>query len=224
MSDNETRSPQDRRRQAVADTIIAAARSIVLDRTTVDALSMREVARRADYTVGALYRYFPSRRALLGALFADAGRLMTSYFEPALELPASARLMAFADAYLAFGREHPEDLVLLFQTAAQVPTWNEYVQIASPFTLAVQAVAEGAAIGTVRLPAGLDAADTAYGFWTLLHGMAELQRTHLRDVKRDPQRDVDYVQHAILDHFVASITPSAAPAASPTSHEQKEPS
>ena len=213
MRQTDASSPQVRRRQAVADGIVAAARSILLERTTADALSMREVARRADYTVGALYRYFPSRQALLVALFEDAGRLLTSYFTPATELPVPERLTAFGEAYLAFGREHPEDLMLLFQTSAHVPTWKEYAEIAAPFTFAVEAIREGAASGGLVLPPGLDAADTAYAFWATLHGMAELQRAHLRNVKRD----VRPVQRAVLAHFIASITPAATP-------HRKEPS
>ena len=213
MTTDDTASPRDRRRQAVADGIVAAARSILLERTTADALSMREVARRADYTVGALYRYFPNREALLVELFTDAGRRLTSYFVPARELPVLERLSAFGEAYLAFGREHPEDLLLIFQSRSHVPTWTEYAKIAVPFTWAVEAVAEGVQSGVLRLPPGLDAADTAYALWTLLHGMTELQRAHLRDVRRDVQP----VQRAILANFIASIT-------APTPQHSEEPS
>ena len=195
-----------RRRDAVAERIIAAAREALLERTDADSLSLRDVARRADFTPGALYRYFDSREALLVALFNEALDLLASYVEPALQgehgIP---RLRRLGLAYLAFGREHPQDLALIFQSAAHVPTWEEYVMLARPFSSLVAALREDVEAGLLLLPADLDEPGLAYALWALLHGMAELRRAHLRLVAGG----FEAMQQAALEHFLGPLAPGS---------------
>jgi AcrR family transcriptional regulator len=192
-----------RRRQAAEDRILDAARSLLLEGTSVDALSLREVARRADFTPGALYRYFTDRDDLLATLFRGAGLRMAAAFPPVPDAPGTEWMLAVGLAYLEFAARHPEDLMLLFQHRARVPSWDEYVVKAWPFSLVTHGVAEGARLGSIVLPDGLDAAGTAFAFWGLLHGMTELCRTHLPDV-RGPFADL---QRAALGAFIATLTP-----------------
>jgi AcrR family transcriptional regulator len=193
-----------RRRDAVEQRIIAAARQALLDRTTADSLSLRDVARRADFTPGALYRYFDSREALLVSLFRQALDLLASYVEPAAaEQRGLPRLRAVAAAYLAFGRDHPQDLALIFQSSAHVPTWEEYAEVARPFSTLVVAIRQDVEAGLLALPPGLDGAGLAYALWAQLHGMAELQRVHLRLVSGD----FAAMQRAALEHFLAPLEP-----------------
>jgi AcrR family transcriptional regulator len=195
--------PRQRRRRAAEERILGAARQILLEGTSVEALSLREVARRADFTPGALYRYFDDRMDLITRLFREAGRRLGAALLPARDEPDARWLLAVGVAYLEFAREHPEDLMLLFQHQAQVATWQQYVTLAWPFSLIVEAVRGGAESGRLVLPHGLDAAATAYAFWGLLYGMTELRRTHLRDVRGD----FTEAQLAALRHFVATLEP-----------------
>lgn len=193
-----------RRHDAVEQRIIAAARQALLDQTTADSLSLRDVARRADFTPGALYRYFESREALLVSLFRQALDLLVSYVEPAAEKKRGlSRLRAVAAAYLAFGRDHPQDLALIFQSSAHVPTWEEYVEVARPFSTVVVAIRQDVAEGLLVVPPGLDSAGLAYAFWAQLHGMAELQRVHLRLLAGD----FVAMQRAAVEHFLAPLEP-----------------
>jgi AcrR family transcriptional regulator len=193
-----------RRRDAVAERIIAAAREALLERTDADSLSLRDVARRADFTPGALYRYFDSRQALLVSLFNEALDLLASYVDPAMQgARGIPRLRRMSLAYLAFGREHPQDLALIFQSAAHVPTWEEYVALARPFSSLVAALREDAEAGLVVLPRGLDESGLAYALWALLHGMAELQRAHLRLVRGQ----FETMQQAALENFLGPLAP-----------------
>ena len=196
--------PGARRRDAAEQRIITAAREALLEQTTADSLSLREVARRADFTPGALYRYFASRDALLETLFRQALELLTSYVEPPMKGRRGVqRLRAVGGAYLDFGRDHPQDLALIFQSAAHVPSWKEYVQLASPFSMLAAAVREDVAAGLLTVPPNLDPDGLAYAFWALLHGLAELQRAHLRLV----QGDFESMDRAALAHFLAPLDP-----------------
>jgi AcrR family transcriptional regulator len=197
-------TPRERRRQAAEARIVDAALSLLLEGASVDALSLREVARRADFTPGALYRYFADRDDLLATLFRGAGARMTAAFPATPDRPGPDWMLAVGMAYLEFSRRHPGDLMLLFQHRARVASWDEYVVKARPFSLVAEGIAEGARIGTIVLPRGLDASGTAFAFWGLLHGMTELARTHLRDV-RGPFPDL---QRAALAAFITTLRPA----------------
>lgn len=205
-----TQSPRERRRRAATARILDAARSLLLEGVSIDALSLREVAHRADFTPGALYRYFDDRDDLLARLFRDAGLRMGEALPPLPARPDLAWLHAVGLAYLDFAGRYPEDLALLFQHQARVATWDEYARKAWPFSAVSQGVAAGARRGSIVLPEGLDAAGTTLAFWGLLHGLTELRRTHLRDV----DGPFDQVQRLALAAFIRSLRPTSAPFAS----------
>jgi AcrR family transcriptional regulator len=210
-------SPRERRRRAAKRRILDAARSILLEGTSVDALSLREVARRADFTPGALYRYFDDRTDIIAALFREAGRRLGDALPEAPTTPDAAWLRTVGLAYLKFAEEHPEDLMLLFQHQARVATWQEYVTLAWPFSLLVEALREGADRGLLVLPSELGAAGTAYAFWSVLHGMTELRRTHLGNVRGD----FAAVDRAALAFFTAALEPPSTATPGNTIGEQR---
>ncbi len=192
------------RRTATEERILAAARSLLLERATIDTLSMREVARRADFTPGALYRYFDDRQHLIDALFMDALARLGTYLESAGGSQGPERLMELGLAYLRFGRERPELLTLLFQTPVPAKEWGAYISVAWPFTLVVAAVRQGVDEGALRLLPELDEAGAAYSFWSLVHGFATLESGHLKNVRGD----FAAMQRAGLAAFVDRLRPT----------------
>jgi AcrR family transcriptional regulator len=204
-------SAAERRHQATEQRILAAARELLLARTTIEGLSLREVARRADFTPGALYRYFADRDELLRALFMGALDVFTAHMEEAAaavaDRPAAERLTALGLAYLSYAREHPQDLVMVFEAAAPTPSWDAYVQVARPFTLVVAAAREGVERGELIVPEGLDAPRLAYTFWALVHGMAVLEGAHLSNVRGE----LAATHELAIRHVIASFTPEFVP-------------
>ncbi|WP_428423004.1 TetR/AcrR family transcriptional regulator [Methylibium sp.] len=112
------------RQRAVAD----ARRALVLDAARsaffelgLERASVREIARRAGYTPGAIYSYFASKEEMYGALLGESlERLNASVAAPS---PVAARrgepaevavLRASANAFFGFYRENPRDLDLGF--------------------------------------------------------------------------------------------------------------
>jgi AcrR family transcriptional regulator len=78
-------SRRARRAQATRDEIIEAARR-VFRRVGLQGATMREIASEADYAVGALYRYFPSKTALVnGAADEVALRALRAFERPPAE-------------------------------------------------------------------------------------------------------------------------------------------
>ena len=51
-------------------------------------------------------------------------------------------------AYLAFARDHPEQLMLVFgRLAPDLPDWATYVRVAWPFTMVIETCAAGVEAG-----------------------------------------------------------------------------
>jgi len=170
---------REARHQENETRILSAAREILLERVSADALPLREVASRAGFTPGALYRYFAGREDLINAVYMDALRRLGEYLGKAKGVTAGRRLEALANAYLAFADERPQDLVLLFESAVPTTEWREYVKVAWPFTIIIATVEEGIAGGEFAPLLDLDAAGTAYVVWGQVHGLAMLRAGHL---------------------------------------------
>lgn len=104
--------------------ILDAARSAFLE-LGLDGASLREIAKRAGYSPGAIYSYFASREDIYAALLGESllrlkrcvddaatavGEPAGAYVRPA----ALARLRAAVMAFFGFYRDHPQDMDLGF--------------------------------------------------------------------------------------------------------------
>jgi len=101
----------DVRRRAVLD----AARSAFFD-LGMEKTSMREIAQRAGYTVGAIYSYFASKEEVYGALLSESLERLNAQVQAALDGRTGAveHVRLAATAFFDFYRENPRDLDLGF--------------------------------------------------------------------------------------------------------------
>lgn len=108
------------RQQAMSETrralVLDAARA-VFEEHGLEGASMREIARRAGYTPGALYSYFDSKEAIYGALLGESldrlNRAVRDAFPADGGQPASL-LRAKAAAWFGFYAANPRELDLGF--------------------------------------------------------------------------------------------------------------
>lgn len=111
--------PRDLRHQALADvrrqSVLDAARATFVE-LGMEKTSMRLIAQRAGYTVGALYSYFASKEEVYGALLAESLERLNQRVLQALDGVAdpAERLRGSATAFFDFYRENPRDLDLGF--------------------------------------------------------------------------------------------------------------
>lgn len=108
--------PRARRRKANIRRILESATALIAQQG-VEALSIKKVADAADYTPGALYRYFPSKEALLAGVLAEIIEGLTDSLAAAVERtqghPPLAGIMAQLLTYRAFARTEPHRFALL---------------------------------------------------------------------------------------------------------------
>lgn len=110
----------NQRQEAKARTmaaILTAARDEVARGGAVG-LSMRAIARTVGVVSSAVYRYFPTREALLTALILESyGSLataLTAADDPGT--PDAARWRLLAEAFRGWAREHPHEFQLIYGT------------------------------------------------------------------------------------------------------------
>lgn len=156
-----------------------------------DALSMRPLAGVLGVRPSSLYRYFPERDALLGALEAHATRELHHVIRQATRnLTPDDAFSAAAHSYLEYARVHPQLYSLLVRPRAPYVAepgpakdlWNEV-------------------LGTVGAVTG-NPDDTAatVAFWAYLHGFALLERSGQFGLS-GPQGGFERGLGALLDGF-----------------------
>ena len=135
----ERRERRERLQRALADArrehVLAAAREAFVE-LGLEGASLREIARRAGYTAGAIYGYFASKEDVYATLLAESLERLNARVADA-QLPTAAsddahdELRLRALAFFDFYRENPRDLDLGFylfhgmQPRGLTPQWNE---------------------------------------------------------------------------------------------------
>ncbi len=125
-----------------AQKILAAALGL-LESGGPNALGMRPLADALGVRPSSLYRYYPEREALLGALEAHAARdLHAALRDAAGGHDPAAALTAAAHAYLGYVRAHPHLYTLLLRPKAPYTAepgpgkelWNEVLALVGAVT------------------------------------------------------------------------------------------
>jgi AcrR family transcriptional regulator len=118
---------RDLRQQALADAkrshILSAATSVFIE-LGLEAVSMREIAKRAGYTAGAIYSYFANKEEIYGALLAESLERLNAFVSNAEQVSSPNKDAGSADdflllqksvlAFYQFYRDNPRDLDLGF--------------------------------------------------------------------------------------------------------------
>jgi len=189
-------SRRHRRHLTTKEEILAAARQVLLE-TGPEGLSLREVARRADFfSPAALYTYFSSRDELLTALFAESFERLAAYLRrvPA-DLPPDKRVVELGMAYLDFGRENPMDLRCVLTATAlydALPPNSGIVLGLSAARMIADVFREGIAAGIFAAEGPLTVPEMAYATWALVHGMVSISQVELGQaadvIAREPRK------------------------------------
>lgn len=143
------------------DALIDAA-SAVVDLHGLDALTLREAARRAGVSHNAPYRHFADRAGLIAAVAADGFHMLIEDLEIASRMPAKERPAALARAYVRFAAGNPGRFSLMFGKEARA--YAGEAALAS----ARQALEETLARALGKRRAG--------ALWAAMHGLAALMQ------------------------------------------------
>jgi len=148
------------------------ASSAIIAEQGVEAMSLRDVARRAGVSPAAPYHHFENKDALLDAIacegFAELNRLLVEAREGATPEP-TARLHAIGTAYVRFARERPAYFHVMFRRSQTSEPSEDQTDPFHVLVEVVQEVRDIDAIGRQVSQRGL-----VMAAWSLVHGAANL--------------------------------------------------
>lgn len=184
------RERREREREQARETILTAARQLMRE-VGPPAVSLREVARRAEYSPATLYEYFTDKEAIFLALFHEGFRRFgAALAEVPTDLRPDLRLAALGRAYFEFADAHPEHYQVMFGQPVPgfAPSPEDWQAADATFMVLYQCIADGVAAGVFRPldePGTWMAAITA---WSLMHGIVTLaQAGRFGDHRHDPR-------------------------------------
>jgi AcrR family transcriptional regulator len=179
----QSRARNERRHRETRDEILRVARKLVIE-SGAENLTVREVARRCDFSAPALYRYFEKGREeiLLGIARGSLAVMEAHLRRVPADLPPDERIVEMGVAYLRFAREHPQEVTLLFDSIDALGPLDDTDPEAmlAPlglFELVMEALHDGVAAGTFSFD-GADAELVMHGAWAYVHGLAVVERLH----------------------------------------------
>jgi AcrR family transcriptional regulator len=155
--------------------ILDAARRLVQEEG-IKGLTMRALGRAVGVTAPTLYDYFPSKEAVLDALFVQGTQILSNAFDGAIagSPPGRERLWAIAVAYRQFALDHPDLYFLVFGRVDASYRPGEY-EIECAHNIggkATQAVHEAMTIDDIRRD---DPAAVGNAIWVMAHGHIALE-------------------------------------------------
>jgi AcrR family transcriptional regulator len=172
-----TKSPEDR--EKLRASILDAARTLFVERG-IEAVSMREIAKRINYSATTLYNHFEDKEALLQAL-CDADFLaLASGMREIMQIPnLVTRIQALSSGYAQFALQHPNHYRLMFMTP-RAPCNLEITEIEQSNT-EQDAYAQLKLVVQEAFEAGLFKAELtdyeliAQTLWAGIHGVCSLE-------------------------------------------------
>ena len=205
----ETQGPsrRERRRLDTKEEILQAARELLLEMGP-DELTLRQVARRADFSPAALYTYFSNRDEIIASLLAESFSRLDAYLSRvSRELPPDERVIQLGMAYMDFARENPMDLrCILGATSQDLPPGSGRSVGLEAARLIGETFREGVEKGVFVSTRDQTAAEMAFGVWALVHGMVSLSGIDLSLVAED----VSPAPRRVLEAYVARLTAGGA--------------
>jgi AcrR family transcriptional regulator len=201
------------RERAVAqvrrELIMEAARGAFFE-LGLDGASLREIAKRAGYSPGALYSYFASKEEIYAALLGESLDRLNRQVEaagtrpPARKTAPQGTLRATAQAFFDFYRDNPRDLDLGFylfhgmQPMGLTPQLNKRLNEQLRAALAPMRDA----LAALGMPAKAAQAEITSLFAHIV-GLLVLSHTgRIRMFKQDPK--------ALFDHYLNALLARAA--------------
>lgn len=154
-------------REALIDSAAA-----VLESQGVEALTLREAARRAGVSQTAPYRHFKNKQALLAAVAADGFRMLLADLDAAAfpwdDDPGEA-VTAIGSAYIRFATEQPERFRLMFgRDITERHLYPELTNATEEISSRIGGILNNPALGL--------------GIWSAMHGLSWLLIENVADL------------------------------------------
>jgi AcrR family transcriptional regulator len=173
----------------------------------VEAVTMREIAKRIEYTPTAIYHHFRDKQALIGELVEQDFLAFSGAMQKTARIADPVdRLRASGLAYVEFGLTHPSHYRVLFltpelaQTKSEVHNAHKGHPGEDAYGYLRQTVADGIAAARFR-PELKDPDTLAQMMWAGVHGIVSLHIVFARG-KAIAWRDARRTARLLIDNAI----------------------
>lgn len=185
---------RERERREVRQGILSSAREIALQ-DGWQAVTMRKVAERIDYSPPTIYEYFTSKEAILTELLHEGFRKLLAALQAAIDASTDpeAQLILMVDGYWHFATHYPELYQVMHGLDGITFDCLDFPSEAEQtFMLARGALEAWMRVSGAHIVDLDDAVDT---IWGILHGLVSLHMNGLMD--EDQQRTRLLMEQAV---------------------------
>ena len=177
-------SPRQRRQDRTREAILQEARKLIAE-TGPERFSLRELARRINYSPAGLYTYFRGKEQIVDALQEEGLALLARRLrEVRQDLRWDARLREIGLAYIAFARASPEHFLLIF-TRLSSRRRDFRTPPNEAYRVLRDAIQRGVQEGGLKTAGEAGVEELSFFYWAQVHGLAMLEMAHLRDFQTD---------------------------------------
>ncbi len=195
------KSPREKRRARTRETILEAALQIVME-NGVEALSIREIAGRIDYSPSGLYEYFASKEEIIEELVNEGFVRLSARMEHGIRgETALSRLQEAGTVYMQFALQEPQIYLMMFNHKPFSPFPLTEVEQNTAYYQLLQILEAGLLSGEFRLASGAGARELAYASWSLMHGLSMLRLTLMSKLTED----IDSIHERAFQAFVEQL-------------------
>jgi AcrR family transcriptional regulator len=173
----------------------------VIDKSGIEALSMRQVARRIGVSHQAPYKHFPSRDHILAEVISRAYEAFAGHLKARPQTgDPDEDLGTMGEAYIEYAKEHPLQYRLMFNTPLpdpkQHPNMMQHARYA--FSLLQEAVGKFHEAKKDHGPHRRTDFDALF-IWFALHGMCSLMPSSVLETLDLPE---DIMHEAVFETFL----------------------
>jgi len=206
---SESKSRRAREKEEIQRRILDAARELFATEG-YEAVTMRQIADRIEYTPTALYFHFQDKQALFRRLCAEDFGKLAARFQVLARVPDPVeRLRLLARGYIAFALEHPNHYRLMFMNPpiAADEINDEPRTDRDPYAFLLQSASEAARDRRLR-PEFRDAHIATQTLWAGIHGVVALALTQQDSPKVD-WRPIKTRTEAMIEALLVGLTRDA---------------
>lgn len=180
-------TPRERRRKRNKNAILDIAAELIQSHG-IENISLREIAKHADYSPAGLYKYFDSKAAIIQAVQARENQKLIKLLQTvSSELSPTQRLIELSLLYIQNCLDNSVYLVLINSLSSERKTKEQAVPATSPYNLFLNAVDAWGQHEGINFQPDYGLEDITYTLWSLIHGMATLRVSQLKDFEADFQ-------------------------------------
>lgn len=239
---------RERERRELRERILDAARELLVTHG-YEAVTMREIAKRIEYSATALYGHFADKETLVRELCReDFAAFSQTFLENALESADPMERMCRAGlVYLSFAQRYPQHYRLMFMTELPEapPTEDERKDPALNAYAMLRMLVEDLAKGGELRPEWSDVDLVAQTVWAAMHGAAALDLSTSRTepwtgfkaraerfqaalefvmwaIARDPVKGVRKLHRVIAERALTNALRSHTPVKAPATPPRKK--